>query len=478
MARLFFLRQHKWTGRLGGALCASFFIAQSILAETGDEQVAFSRSVDQLIEQAIEFDANRQAAQIKADADESIRETAEAGLLPRLDLSASYTRLSEVDLPPFDFGTGVVMDNPFPQVLDNYSLKASLAIPLMGYLKNIIPRMKQTEHQAELSKASLEQHEERVAFMTRQLLLAAMMQHAQISILKTAEKRLDVSKNRLQQLFDAGQIKSIELEGVKTQAFDVKYQIGVAKRGYQNAITQLETFTGAEKELIDNAVVSLVTHQQSERLSEEMNTGTDRLLELANQNRPELSVVKASVDMLSRERDIAKRGALPDLNLVGQYEYSNPNQRIFPLTPDFNGTWAITAQASWSPNDLIGANTLKKRANAQLEEAKANLTALKRQIKKEVEEAYNGYVNAQEAIVVKKRNVTYTNARYAQTEIEVENGVASSFDVLDREQETLAAGEEFQLARMQYALAEATLLRALGITFENELHQGTGENND
>jgi hypothetical protein len=68
------------------------------------------------------------AAAAQARAEAAYREV-RVGLFPQLALQANYTRLSEVDLPPFDIG-GTIIDNPFPQILNTYLLRASLSIPV------------------------------------------------------------------------------------------------------------------------------------------------------------------------------------------------------------------------------------------------------------------------------------------------------------------------------------------------------------
>lgn len=431
------------------------------------------RALKNLIDLAIENDAHIRAAQFKTDADQSIQKTAQAGLLPRLDLTASYTRLNEVDLPPFDFGSGVAMDNPFPQVLDNYSLKASLAFPLLTYFKSIVPRMKQTENQALLSAAAEQQQKERIAFTTRQLYWGLQMRFMQHRLLERAQTRVKSTLEQMRLLHEAGQLTNVEYDGVETQSLDVAQNLVSNMRQIEIAKRQIVRFVG-----IDVSDIGTLFAPVDDAMMHDLTIGSagsihqmriEDFVAVATRERPEFDVVTQSIALLESEYDIAARGALPELNLVGQYEYSNPNQRIFPTTAEFNDTWAISAQATWSPNDLIGASTLKKRARAQVEEAHANLNALKRQVRQELEEAHDSLQTVQESITLEKRKLNYEQTRYKNTQQAVLAGTETTFDRIERETAVQNAELALENAYVQFAIARATLLRALGVIFESEL---------
>src|SRR5690606_21369263 len=73
------------------------------------------------------------AAQEQAERSVSLGRVAFA---PRLDLNASYTRLSKIELNTVEFG-GMEFEL-FPQILDNYALRASLRFPVSDYFTSIL----------------------------------------------------------------------------------------------------------------------------------------------------------------------------------------------------------------------------------------------------------------------------------------------------------------------------------------------------
>ena len=90
-----------------------------------------------------------------------------AEFAPRLDLRATYTRLSEIDQPPFQFGE-LTIDSPFPQILDQYALQASLTVPVTDAFLAILPAWRAAKGTAEVARWQTETERASAALRARE----------------------------------------------------------------------------------------------------------------------------------------------------------------------------------------------------------------------------------------------------------------------------------------------------------------------
>ncbi len=443
--------------------------ASSSIATTGASRSNNER-VSALIQYAIENEATVDAANYRAENDASIAGTRWTALLPRLDLSASYTRLQEIDLPPFDVGAGP-MPNPFPQILDNWNLKASLALPLSQYFTMILPRMKQSKLQEAISLAQSAQVRERIAVQSEQMFWGLASLRSQARNLESTKKRVGLALELNEKLFAAGQLPKVELDAMKAQVANIDTALSSIEAQDQLMVSQIAAFIGLSHDELQSKnwlplalslddLMNEVKTRDAAKLKLNLN---EALVQSSYAQRPELNALNETLHVMEQEVKVSKRSGLPSINLLGNYSYANPNQRFFPLTNDWNGSWDITLAAGWSPNDYIASLSRTKRTRSDQREVQANLNALKRQIRSELMSALTELENAKRSLESASVDLRIERSRREQSQTRLKAGAISSFEDLDREAALEAAENKVLNEFVKVSLAESTLYRVLGI---------------
>ena len=101
-----------------------------------------------------------------------------------------------------------------------------------------------------------------------------------------------------------------------------------------------------------------------------------KLVTEALENRLEPHVLDENRKAIIEQSKVVRAGQYPRLDVFGNVNYANPNQRIFPQQDEFKFTWDVGVGLSWSPNDLGIARASARVIDSQvsqLEQQKRNL---------------------------------------------------------------------------------------------------------
>jgi outer membrane protein len=184
--------------------------------------------------------------------------------------------------------------------------------------------------------------------------------------------------------------------------------------------------------------------------------------------RPEASALRLMVETRQAEVRIQRSGQLPQLNLVGAIDYSNPNQRVFPQTAEFRHTWSVGVNLSWSPNAFAAAHHRANGAEAALVDAEAQLSGIERAITIEIYQADAAVRAAAASIGAAQEGVAAAQEAYEARQLRYQAGAGTSNEVLDAEMAARQAEVDLVDAYINYRLAQARLHYALGIAEESQ----------
>lgn len=190
--------------------------------------------------------------------------------------------------------------------------------------------------------------------------------------------------------------------------------------------------------------------------------GSQTLIDQAKANRPERRALEDRVEAALARADAAAAGARPQVSVVAGYDYARPNPRIFPRIGEWNDSWDLSFNVSWSIWD--GGRTRAERAEAAAlaSAAKARAGDFDRQLAFEVTQRRLELDSSRAAIAVANAGVrAAVEARRVLGE-RFNAGVATSTEVLDAQTDLIQA--ELSLTRVlaNVRLAEARLARATG----------------
>jgi outer membrane protein TolC len=179
-------------------------------------------------------------------------------------------------------------------------------------------------------------------------------------------------------------------------------------------------------------------------------------------HRPELAALAARVNAISRSADFERAGTLPRLDLFANANYSNPNQRVFPQTGEFRGTWEAGAQATWVVSDLPGARASVASTRASAASLRAQAKAQEDQIRREVSAALQAVLDARSAIGTSQTALRAAEESYRVRRALFQNGRATSTELVDTELDLNRARLTALTVRLQYRVSRARLEYAIG----------------
>jgi outer membrane protein TolC len=188
----------------------------------------------------------------------------------------------------------------------------------------------------------------------------------------------------------------------------------------------------------------------------------DTLVERAMNNRPELAAMQARVRASEAGVTAARGGWWPQLALVGNYNYLNPNQRYFPLKKEFKDSWDVSVSLSFDIWNWLQTANQSAQATAQLSQAREGLAMMGDGVMLEVTQNYLSIQKARERATVSERGVAQAEENYRITKGKFVQGMTANSELLDAEVALLQSRLNLVQSMVDYELAVAGLARAIG----------------
>lgn len=403
---------------------------------------------------------------------------AHARYVPVLTLTARYTRLSPVEggalggggsvVAPFatpgqpiDPATTLLIAAPpfsFESFENQYALTAQLVVPLSDYFLRI-------GDGASAAKAG--ERAARTQHRAAQLQMAsdarsAYWQWARAKLqLVVVEQARDLARSALA---DTKRLLEAEL-ATKADVLRAESQVAGAEllvertRGLVRVLDeQLRTVMHVEGDAPLTVGEDLLSPPQDVAGSEEL----EPLIEESRRQRLELRALDETAEALARQRSVTRAGLYPRLDAIAEGTYANPNSRIFPQREEFDGTWSLTAQATWVVTDIPGASAGGRALEAQLAALEAQRRQAEDGIRLQVTQAWQALREAKLAVVTTERGLAAAEESYRVRRELFAAGRARALELTDAETELTRARLEMVNARIDVRLARERLLHALG----------------
>jgi len=398
----------------------------------------------------------KQKAVAAADAS---RDETKARYYPKLDLTARYTRVSDLKTVYIDLGNGPTDTTKlFPVILNNYDLRATLSIPLSDYVLRLSNNMAAANHNK--SAAQLDERatrlsvarDARVAYY--QWIRAQGGAYVAAKALESAQGHQQDAKNA----FDAGLVSRADVLRTVSQQKSAELAVARAANNVAIATEQLRVF------MVDN---SQTNYEIGENILDELppyavpptpDSGYAEALE----RRLEMRQLGESEAALRAEAAVARAGNYPRLDAQGNAIYANPNQRYVPPDATWRGTWDASVVLSWTPTNIFNATAQAKTAEAHADEVAARKGALRNALHMEVSQALNGLAEATFGLSVSRDNLTAADENYRVRRELYRAGKATIVEVTDAETELTRARLEVVNSHVDVRIARVALQHALG----------------
>jgi len=414
--------------------------------------------------------------------------------LPQLKGEASYTRLSPVRI---DFGDGAtvgvstpgpittapcppgsglpmgsecVVDaagNPagaaafdFPIPLNNFSLKASLGVPISDYVLRLVPGIRAAKHAARSAETFRKAEQLKVQTDAK----VAYYNWVKAIAMKTvAEQSLGRSRARLadaEAQFAAGTVNKADVMRLDATVAQTESTLVDAEAFVDVAAANIATIMGEPSTptyAIGEDVLGPVPELADVR-------PLDDMVSEAMSQRYELRSLEANAEAVDYAFRANRANYFPRIDAFANAEYANPNQRFFPQQDEWNGSWAVGVSLTWIVNDTVFAVKKGKELRANQRKVEAQVEQLRRGIRLEVTQAYKDRQRAMRAIQLNERALASAEEAYRVAVDLYRYGNATTTDVLNAELGLVNATLDDISARIDARIANAKLTYASGRT--------------
>jgi outer membrane protein TolC len=370
---------------------------------------------------------------------------------PRATLSAGYTRLSEVDIPP-------ALSNFVTDIPNSYQLSARLSVPISDYLFRMSDAVRGASRSREASRADAAVARGNVAFQAR----VAYYQWIRAQAFELISlQRLELGRAQLADVTNAFQAGLVSKADVLAAEARVK-SAELAAEQSRNA-TALAALG-----------LSVIMHDSGPPAYE---VGEDFLAEApelsrlpspeaayreALATRAELRGLGALSEAIQAQANTEQARGYPRLDASAGVLYANPNQRYFPPEEKFNLTWDAGVVLSWTPTDIGGANASANVAELRALELKAQAKAFRDALRQEVEQALKRAAEARFAIGVTTHGLAAAEESYRVRRELYRAGRAPLIEVTNAETELTAARLQMADSHIGARVSLAELRHALG----------------
>jgi outer membrane protein TolC len=399
---------------------------------------------------------------------------ASAGYIPKVTVTARYTRLSDIGTSSAGSvvvaptvpsgmvtpGTDPLVSVPlnFPTLLNQYSLGASLTIPVSDYFL----RVSKSEAQAGFAKDAAENNlisaERAAATDARGLYYQWVGARLAILVAEVALEQARAHGEDVKHAVEAGTASKADALRVDSRIAESERNLDAARHSAADLEEQIRIarHDGPEQRYLVGEDVrgDLPAFGLPERLSE--------LALYASSHRPELAAAKAKVEASSRSADIERASMFPRLDLVANAAYANPNSRVFPQKDEFRGTWDAGAQLTWVVSDIPAAHSATRSAQASAASAQAEARNLEDTVRRQVSAALQALLDARAAIRTTEQGLSASEESYRVRRALFQNGRATSTELLDAELDLTQARRAALGARLELRMARARLEFAIG----------------
>lgn len=426
-----------------------------------------------------EAQARRRAAAAQAD-------QAVLGLVPRVELSASYTRISNVDNPRFfpqpseqqmqeveaaiesledpaarqlwrrdvERQRQLAESGRFQVIQDNYVLSAGLSWSLTQTFFSAREALAGAGQTAKARELEMIATRHRVLQSAAQRYYSAILARGRAFIARDSLDRNQTFLAEVRAQVRAGAALDSARLRAEARAARARGALARARAARRRTARNLQTLmhrrsrTASVALRVELPVPEVPTFAEAEA----------RALEA----RPELAAAEAGIAAAEANADRLSEQRIPDLSAFARYRYARPNPRVVPPVDEFRDDWQLGARLSWSPTRFFSLTFAADAAEAEQAAATAELRILRDRVRDEVAEAHANARASRAAIPAARAELRAARAAYRVRREQFRLGAATLNDVVDAETDVTRAQVGLLRARVEASLAELDLRRAVG----------------
>lgn len=350
---------------------------------------------------------------------------------PALDLEVGYARLSKVQsgISFSDMTMGVGSDFTFDIPLNQYSLSATLGVPVSDWLLRLIPSL--TAGKAG-SRAAEYQRDAEIRLVATDAKVAYywwLRARAQVAV---GEASLERSRARLKDAqvgVNAGVMSPADVMRIDALVARTEASLEGARAVERVARRTLAVLMGEDLDTSYAVGEDVMSPRESSATRGDLKTAVARGLT----ERPELAALGATVDQAEASIKARRAEYYPRVMAFGEAIYANPNGRFFPLSDEWNGSWALGAAISWSLDAAVVNSARVEELKAGRERVSASREQFRRAVTLEIVNAYETRARAEASLDANERGKASAEEAYRVMSVRYANGTATTTDVINSE---------------------------------------------
>lgn len=373
---------------------------------------------------------------------------------PLIAAIAGYTRTNHVQEFQILTPTVPLRSTLYPDVPDNYRARFDLQWPIYsGGRDDALVRAARAEREAVGSDLLAVRADLRLE-ITRAFWALVTAREAE-QVLDRSVESLDAHVRDVRARLDQGLVPPNEVLSAEAQRARERVLAIEARNARGSVEADLGRLIG---EASGRPIVPQVPPSAASVKAEDLAA----LLEEARRSRPERQAFEERAAASRARATAASAAARPQVGINGGYDYARPNPRIFPRVDDWEDSWDISVNLSWSLWDGGRHRAERAQAEAGTRAVEARAGEFDRQLALEVRQRWLDMDSSQAAIDAAAEGLrAAVEARRVLRE-RFAVGVATSTDVLDAETAVLQAELDHTRAVSNARLAHARLDRAVG----------------
>jgi outer membrane protein TolC len=436
---------------------AAVFLTAVVLVSPGGVQAQLRLTLPESIQIALRKSKVLTIAQERFKEAEAKRKEVRAGFLPQISNSSTYTRLDIVpymSLSKFPFS----MPQGIPSRIamgdrDIYNVATSVQQPLFTGFK-LSTNYKMVQYFAEAERFNLQKTEAEVILNVENAYWGVIKAQQFQAVSEQAVRQMEAHVKDLENMYQVGMVAQNDLLRAKVQLSNTKLMrikatntVQMAKTAFCNTLgIALNTDIGLDAQL---------EHKQM------LEIPLERAIQTALRERPELKGMHYNVKAAQKAVSLFSRSRwLPDLMLIGNYNYKKPNRENEKKWYD---SWDVTLALQMNIWDWGSTYYQTSQAKHRLRQVEEGFKQLKDGIVLEVTQSCLALQEAAEKVTVTQENIVQAQENYRVTEERFKQGMATNTEVLDANTLLTQAKMDHIQALADYNIAQAKLEKAMGI---------------
>lgn len=422
------------------ASAAALLLAAAAFAAAG-EPSAYT------LEDCIRIGRERSIRLANAKRDETIAQAdvrqVRAQALPSLSAKAGYSRLDEVPVIP---AIGEAMGRE-----DNYTASVD-AEQLLYSGGGVSAALKAARLYREFSRLDVERADARLVRDIRRGFYDILYAQAAVAVSAESVRHLDEFVRQTELKYSQQTVSEFDLLSARVRLSNEKPKLVKAENDLALARTSFRNLIGLDEDDFWLA---------GDWVFEPVAAGLEESHRVARERRPELRQAEAVVSMREQDIRVSRSDYFPEVRAFGSYAGTNPGSSA-PTEDEWEWHWTAGLNASWSFLDGGKRSAELLAKHLKREKARAELEDLQRNIRLEVENAWQTVRHAAQVVEGSQQGVDLAERALEIARVRYEQGLSTYLEFADSNLALSHARLIHEGALREYLTAVADLRYACG----------------